>query len=202
MENKKEQIIQAALKRFAHYGFHKTTMNEVAADLKITKANLYYYYPDKDGLIRDVLAFVTEEILNLQYQVVAQYDGQLLDVLCKLLEVKAEYLKDYYVLHINETLEWIKGQEGVGAMLEEYHAKNVEVIASLFERAQVQGEIAVPSVNDAARFYTELMEGLSLTRSVSDMISGLPNSCHVDEILCSQKKATKFIFNNKIIQKN
>ena len=202
MDSKKEQIIQTALKRFAHYGFNKTTMNEVAADLNITKANLYYYYPDKNALIKDVLASISEQILSLQYSVVDQYDGHLLDVLCKLLEVKADFLKDYYVLHINETLEWIKGQEGVGEMLEDYHHKNVEVVARLLERAAQQGELKVGSVQEAARFYTEIMEGLSLTRSVSDMISGVPNRCHVDEILCSQKKATKFIFNNKIVQKN
>ncbi|UZJ66593.1 TetR/AcrR family transcriptional regulator [Sphingobacterium sp. KU25419] len=39
-DNKKELIIAAAIRRFAHYGFSKTTMNEIAEDVKITKANL------------------------------------------------------------------------------------------------------------------------------------------------------------------
>ncbi|TYR33300.1 TetR/AcrR family transcriptional regulator [Sphingobacterium phlebotomi] len=201
MDSKKEQIIQAALKRFSHYGFHKTSMSEIAVDLNITKANLYYYYPDKNALIKDVLAYISDEILTQQYAVLNQYDGSLLDVLCKLLEVKADFLKDYYVLHINENLEWIKGQ-GIGTLLEEFHYKNIEIVEDLLERATKYGEIEVNSINEAATSYTEIMEGLSLIRSVSDMISGMPNAYNVDVILESQKKATKFIFNNKIVQDN
>src|SRR5690606_24045480 len=110
MDSKKEQIVQAALKRFSHYGFNKTTMSEVAVDLNITKANLYYYYPDKNALIKDVLTYISDEILTRQYAILNRYDGNLLDVLYQLLEVKANFLKDYYILHINESLEWIKGQ--------------------------------------------------------------------------------------------
>ena len=43
MDSKKNQIISAAVKRFGHFGYAKTTMNELADDLVITKANLYYY---------------------------------------------------------------------------------------------------------------------------------------------------------------
>ncbi|MBB1643791.1 TetR/AcrR family transcriptional regulator [Sphingobacterium sp. UME9] len=48
MEDRKDQIIHAAIRRFMHYGFSKTTMNEIAEDIKITKANLYYYYSEKE----------------------------------------------------------------------------------------------------------------------------------------------------------
>lgn len=201
MDSKKGQIIQAALKRFSHYGFHKTTMSEIAIDLNITKANLYYYYPDKNALIKDVLSHISDEIIMRQHAVLNLYDGSLLDVLCKLLEVKADYLKDYYILHINENLEWIKGQ-GVGTLLERFHYRNIKIVGDLLERATKHGEIEVLSIEEAATSYTEIMEGLSLIRSVSDMISGMPNAGNVDVILESQKKATKFIFNNKIKQAN
>lgn len=201
MDSKKEQIIQAALRRFSHYGFHKTTMSEVAVDLNITKANLYYYYSDKNALIKDVLAYISDEILMQQYAVLNQYDGSLLDVLYQLLEVKADFLKDYYILHINENLEWIKGQ-GIGILLEQFHYKNIEIIAKLLERATKHGEIEMHSIEEAATSYTEIMEGLSLIRSVSDMISGMPNARNVELILESQKKATAFIFSNKIKEEN
>ena len=43
-------ILEAARKRFAHYGIAKTTMNEIAADIGMSKASLYYYFPDKERL--------------------------------------------------------------------------------------------------------------------------------------------------------
>ena len=197
MDTKKKQIIQAALKRFSHFGFNKTSMSEIAADINITKANLYYYYPDKNGLIKDVLLHISDEIIAKQQVILNKYDGKLLDVLCKLLEVKAHFLRDYYVLHINENLEWIKGQ-GIGNLLDQFHQRNISLVEDLLQRAAKQGEIVLTSIREAATSYTEIMEGLSLIRSVSDMISGVPNACNVDVILESQKKATEFIFNNKI----
>jgi len=44
-------IIEAARKRFAHFGVAKTTMNEIAHDIGMSKAALYYYFPDKDQLV-------------------------------------------------------------------------------------------------------------------------------------------------------
>ncbi len=201
MDNKKDQIIQAALKRFAHYGFNKTTMSEIAVDLNITKANLYYYYPDKNALIKDVLVHISEDILQSQYAIIDSYDANLVEVLHDLLEKRANYLRDYYVLHISENLEWIKGQ-GVGTVLEDMHVKDKEMMTVLFEKAVAAGEVALDNIADNAACYIEIIKGLSLIRSVADVLSGMPNAYNVDEILDSQKRTTEFVFKNKIISKN
>lgn len=201
MDNKKDLIIQAALKRFAHYGFNKTTMSEIAIDLNITKANLYYYYPDKNALIKDVLIFISEDILQSQYTIVEGYDKNLVDILVQLLEKRASFLRDYYVLHISENLEWIKGQ-GVGTVLEAMHEKDIEMMTTLFEKAVTAGEIDLDNAQQDATCYIEVIKGLSLIRSVADVLSGMPNAYNVDEILESQKCTTKFIFKNKLISNN
>lgn len=61
-DQKREQILEAALKRFAHFGLNKTTMNEIAGDLKFSKALLYYYFPDKLSLYSAVMEKVFSEI--------------------------------------------------------------------------------------------------------------------------------------------
>lgn len=43
----REQIIQAAKKRFSHFGYAKTTMAEVAADCSMSPGNLYRFFPGK-----------------------------------------------------------------------------------------------------------------------------------------------------------
>ncbi|MDE2183872.1 MAG: TetR/AcrR family transcriptional regulator [Alphaproteobacteria bacterium] len=43
----REQIIEAAKKRFWHYGYAKTTMAEVAADCGMSPGNLYRFFPGK-----------------------------------------------------------------------------------------------------------------------------------------------------------
>ena len=61
-DSKQELIIEAAIKRFAHFGVAKTTMSEIAADLSLSKASLYYYFPDKLNLYAAVLKRITDVV--------------------------------------------------------------------------------------------------------------------------------------------
>lgn len=53
--SKLDIILNAAQKRFGHYGLCKTTMNEIAADVGMGKASLYYYFPDKEAVFQAVI---------------------------------------------------------------------------------------------------------------------------------------------------
>ena len=46
-DNIRDQIVQAAKKRFSHFGYAKTTMAEVATDCRMSPGNLYRFYPGK-----------------------------------------------------------------------------------------------------------------------------------------------------------
>src|SRR5215470_14980066 len=41
------QIVDAAKKRFSHFGYAKTTMAEVASDCSMSPGNLYRFFPGK-----------------------------------------------------------------------------------------------------------------------------------------------------------
>ena len=46
-KEKQEAIYEAALRVFARYGFRKTTVEDIARELGMTKGNLYLYARDK-----------------------------------------------------------------------------------------------------------------------------------------------------------
>ena len=46
-ETVREQIVEAAKKRFSHFGYAKTTMAEVATDCSMSPGNLYRFFPGK-----------------------------------------------------------------------------------------------------------------------------------------------------------
>jgi TetR/AcrR family transcriptional regulator len=56
-------IMEAAQKRFAHYGLAKTTMTEIAEDIGMSKASLYYYFPDKEAIFKAVIKHEQDEFL-------------------------------------------------------------------------------------------------------------------------------------------
>jgi AcrR family transcriptional regulator len=51
----KSQIIESATKHFSRYGFHKTTMDEIARNIHKAKGVLYYYFKNKEELFNEVL---------------------------------------------------------------------------------------------------------------------------------------------------
>jgi AcrR family transcriptional regulator len=43
----RESILQAATQRILHYGYNKTTMNEIASDCSMSAGNIYRFFPSK-----------------------------------------------------------------------------------------------------------------------------------------------------------
>jgi AcrR family transcriptional regulator len=54
--NKLNQILNAALKVFAHYGFRQSTMEQIAGELGMTKGSLYFYCSNKEDLYNKAVA--------------------------------------------------------------------------------------------------------------------------------------------------
>jgi AcrR family transcriptional regulator len=51
VDDKRQRILEAARKRFRHYGVKKTTMQEIARDAGVAVGTLYLYFKDKDDLL-------------------------------------------------------------------------------------------------------------------------------------------------------
>lgn len=65
MANEKRiQIIKAADKRFAKHGLNKTTLDEIARDLRIGKATLYHYFKSKDDLFYQTISWEVEQYIQ------------------------------------------------------------------------------------------------------------------------------------------
>jgi len=58
----KLEIIKAALRLFLQKGLEKTSMNEIATTLGITKPAIYYHYKNKDAVIEGVLTLFKSEM--------------------------------------------------------------------------------------------------------------------------------------------
>ncbi len=197
MENRKDQIIDAALKRFSHFGFHKTTMNEIADDLRITKANLYYYYPDKSTLIVDVLIKLANDVYAGEKEIVENYSGALMKTMNEILEYRSEYTRKYYVLHICENLDWIKGLD-INEVMQDFYKRDVSLMKVLYQKSVDRGELMMDDIESCACTIVEIQKGLGIIHTISDVITGIPNESNVDMILESQKRALKLIFEARI----
>lgn len=63
-DKKREEIIKAAEKRFIRHGLRKTTVEEIARDLRIGKASLYHYFPTKEELFNETVKWQSAEYVQ------------------------------------------------------------------------------------------------------------------------------------------
>lgn len=82
-KERKEQIIRAAAKRFARHGLGKTTLDEIARDVRIGKATIYHYFRSKEDLFYDSLYW---EASNFIEDIKAIFNNEVVPVGGRLLE--------------------------------------------------------------------------------------------------------------------
>jgi AcrR family transcriptional regulator len=70
-------ILDAAGKRFRHYGYQKTTMSEIARDLSMSTGNLYRFYPSKLDIAEAHAHFHEEDEDRMMEAIIAQKEPAL-----------------------------------------------------------------------------------------------------------------------------
>lgn len=60
--DRREQIFEAGARLFARRGYQRTSLQEVADALGVTKPALYYYYRSKEDLLFEITSFVMDQV--------------------------------------------------------------------------------------------------------------------------------------------
>ena len=82
-KQRQEEIIRAASKRFSRHGFSKTTLEEIARDVRIGKPTIYHYFESKDDLFYSSITFQSTQFIE---DIKAIFNNQDLPVGARLLE--------------------------------------------------------------------------------------------------------------------
>ena len=82
-KQRQEEIVRAAAKRFSRHGFGKTTLDEIARDVRIGKPTIYHYFKSKDDLFYSSINFQSSQFIE---DIKAIFNNQDLPVGARLLE--------------------------------------------------------------------------------------------------------------------
>jgi AcrR family transcriptional regulator len=82
-KERKEEIIRAAAKRFGRHGLSKTTLEEIARDVRIGKPTIYHYFKSKNDLFYSSITFQSSQFIE---DIKAIFNNQDLPIGAKLLE--------------------------------------------------------------------------------------------------------------------
>lgn len=138
---KQEQIIEAAIRRFSHFGIQKTNLAEIAEDLSISKPALFYYFPDKDALVVAVEAKIITEYIGA-LEVAFDSAGSVEAALLQLVEVRMLFLEKYFMMASRlEGADYLINDKTIAQVKQRFRQQEVSLLASMFERGAITGEL-------------------------------------------------------------
>ncbi|MDR0263527.1 MAG: TetR/AcrR family transcriptional regulator [Sphingobacterium sp.] len=191
---KRIKILEAATRRFAHFGMAKTTMSEIAKDLNFSKALLYYYFPDKNSLYSAVFEYVIDKMIEDIEDVIAK-GGNFEEIMMYSIDMRVKIINQYYNL-FEYTMKMVKElPDELEQVFKESYLREVEIIEKILKIGIDAGEIQVEDINETARILLYSLFGMrmGILKDMKNML--FPTKEEFDHILSLQKKMMKIFLN-------
>jgi AcrR family transcriptional regulator len=160
-------ILDAAERSFARAGFHRTTMQDVAAEAGMSPGNLYRYFPSKDALVAGLCERDRAGLANEFTEVREAGD----DFLSAFRELGRRHFQDEATGKAKLCLEiWAEATRNpmIAALQTDFDRGLNEQFIAAFEAAKKAGAID-PSVDSrfVASIISKLGDGLFVRRAVA-----------------------------------
>ncbi|WP_104380818.1 TetR/AcrR family transcriptional regulator [Sphingobacterium sp. HMA12] len=191
---KRIKILEAATRRFAHFGMAKTTMSEIAKDLNFSKALLYYYFPDKNSLYSAVFEYVIDKMIE-DIEAVIDKGGNFEEIMMYSIDMRVKAINQYYNL-FEYTMKMVKElPDELEQVFKESYLREVEIIEKILKIGIDAQEIQVDDLNETARILLYSLFGMrmGILKDMKNML--FPTKEEFDHILSLQKKMMKIFLN-------
>lgn len=162
VDEKRNRILDAAKRRFAHYGLAKTTMAEIAKDLAFSKALLYYYYPDKTSLYIAVIEDITDD-MHGDIKKGIDSTSTAIDAIFVFLKKRIKYLKRYYYIIENTAFTRKEVSSDISLLLIKALEEQLELIKYIFERSVKSGEFKEMNIEENSNIFFNACMGMRFT---------------------------------------
>jgi AcrR family transcriptional regulator len=159
----RERILSAAFTRFAHYGYRRTSMEDIAAEAGVSRAALYLQFRNKEEIFRSLSSALHEEALTNAEAALAS-SGTLEARLRAAVEAKTLRFVEiaYGSPHGSELLD--ERARLCGDLPQEFERRFQEMLTRVLRRAAQRGEIDLAAVDlsptEAADLFTRSVSGL------------------------------------------
>lgn len=157
-----ENILEAAIKRFSHFGIHKTTLTEIAEDLAVSKQALFYHYADKQSLI---LA-VEDKIVNEYIEVMSNEclnAGSVKEALSTMIEVRSRFFEKYFMLATQlELSDTSLSSDRINAVKEKLQSRQNDLFEMIFKKGIEKGELKTMPPSRTSAVMLETFSALAM----------------------------------------
>jgi len=159
---KLDAILSAAQKRLGRYGLEKTTMKEIAADLNLSKASLYYYFPDKESLWSAVLAKEQAEFFRLMSERIQEFRDPVV-MISEFVILRHEYFTTFLNLTKFRFSDFYQIRPHFKEMIDQFKHLETEQFTEILKRGKKSGDFSVKKPEETARLFLDILHGLRIT---------------------------------------
>lgn len=163
--SKQTKILEAARDRFAHYGFSKVTMDEIASDVDMGKASLYYYFPTKEDLFFEVIK-LEQNYFKKEIKKVLDKDISACNKLKEYVQKRLYFFQQLINLGALNVHAYLEHKLMFKDLHDDFQKKELELIKEIIKEGQEKGEIKKELTADVPVVFLHILQGLRL-RSLS-----------------------------------
>jgi Transcriptional regulator len=153
-----EAILQAAQRRFGLYGFEKVTVSEIAADLNLSKASIYYYFQDKTQLFAAVVELEHHQFLE-QAEVKIMNLASASEMLKMYVDVNVNHFKKMMNLTRIKHTEYMQNACARKLILQ-FRERECALIKRVLDFGIKSGEFDIEDSFKIASLFLDLLKGL------------------------------------------
>lgn len=161
---RQESILAASIQRFGHYGFRRTSMDDIANEAQISRTALYQHFGSKEDVFRALAKHLYEQALTRANRAAAS-GRSLAERLYEVLDAKMGFF--YEMLHTSAHGAEILDDNNrlCGDLTAEAGKEYLAVLARVVRDGERDGEFNPTAVglsaDEAAEFFLRCAEGLT-----------------------------------------
>ncbi|MCG8618241.1 MAG: TetR/AcrR family transcriptional regulator [Desulfobacterales bacterium] len=159
--DKREEIRRVASQCFAHFGFSKTTMDDIGRQVGLNKASLYYYYKNKEAIFCEIIEAEGEAFLADLKEKIHPLDGWDQKIQAYLLE-RQRYFQQTTNLHklSVKTADQLQFQPMFRELADRFAKGEVSLINKILDQALEAGQIRESDTERTARVILSVANSL------------------------------------------
>lgn len=165
-EQKKKDILNAALALFMKYGIQKVSITEIAKKANVSQVTIYNYFESKDNLVRLVFKFYVDQVWDEQKHLLVN-DLPFNEKIKKII-----FEKGIAANQISERFfqDFMKDYASGQSYVEEIYQKEaLPLFIKLFNEGREQGYIDSEISNEAILFYLKMFQEYLQQEDVATM---------------------------------
>lgn len=152
-------IVDAAQKRFGAFGLMKTTMQEIATDLSMSKGLLYYYFPDKEHLYKAVVEKEQNEFIKT-FNKKAEKISNPEEVLKEYVNIRLSYFKSLINLNRLSFDASASINNVLGDIWVEFRTKEIQIVKKIFAQGVEDEIFNISNIDETTSLFVDLLKGL------------------------------------------